>query len=147
MVKQLRAGFTLIELLVVIAIIGIMATIGLTSFQNAQQRGRDAKRQGDVKDIQNAFEQYYANTNSSYPVGCAGIDTAVYFQNGARPADPKGGNYTCGSTATTYCTCAALETRGKGNATAVGGCAAGNAPTWGTVAANALGFQCVVNAQ
>jgi type IV pilus assembly protein PilA len=145
---ELRKGFTLIELLVVIAIIAILSTVGLTAFTNAQTRGRDAKRQGDIKDMKNAFEQYYANSNSLYPVGCAGVDSATYFQGGRRPTDPKGGAaYVCGSTATAYCVCAALETAGKGNATATNNCGTGGQPTWGTPVAPQIGFQCVVNAQ
>lgn len=142
-------GFTLIELLVVIAIIAILSTVGLTAFTNAQQRGRDAKRQGDMKDIKNAFEQYYSANNSLY--AAPNTMATSYLQGGATPADPRAPTqtYTIGTNATNtgYCACAYLETLGKGNATALGGCATGGAPTWGTVAANARGYQCVVNAQ
>jgi type II secretion system protein G len=65
------AGFTLVELLVVIAILGVLVTIGLTSFTSAQARGRDTKRKSDLKQIASALELYY-NDYGSYPGGAAG---------------------------------------------------------------------------
>ncbi len=59
-------GFTLIELLVVIAIIGILSSIVLVSLNSARQKGRDARRVGDLKQIQLAAGLYY-NDESSYP--------------------------------------------------------------------------------
>lgn len=59
-------GFTLIELLVVIAIIGILSSIVLASLNSARKKGRDARRVGDIKQIQLALELYY-DANSNYP--------------------------------------------------------------------------------
>ncbi|HTR18705.1 MAG TPA: type II secretion system protein [Candidatus Paceibacterota bacterium] len=59
-------GFTLIELLVVIAIIGLLASIILASLNTARQKGRDARRIADVKEIQLALELYY-DANTTYP--------------------------------------------------------------------------------
>lgn len=56
-----RSGFTLIELLVVISIIGVLSAIGLSTFSGAQKKARDARRRADLKQIQNAMEQYYIN--------------------------------------------------------------------------------------
>ncbi len=53
-------GFSLIELLVVITIIGLLASVGLTSYTRAQERARDAKRQSDLISLKNALEIYYA---------------------------------------------------------------------------------------
>lgn len=61
-----KRGFTLIELLVVIAIIGILASIVLASLNSARQKGRDARRISDVKEIQLALELYY-DANGAYP--------------------------------------------------------------------------------
>ncbi len=68
-----QAGFTLMELLIVIGIIGILISVSVASFSTAQKKGRDARRLGDMKAMQNAFEQYYADHNSSYPATCHAI--------------------------------------------------------------------------
>ena len=62
-----KLGFTLIELLVVIAIIGILASVVLASLNTARQKGRDARRIADLKQIQIALELYFDN-NRAYPV-------------------------------------------------------------------------------
>ena len=51
-----RPGFTLIELLVVIALIGILASFAITSFNNAQQKGRDSRRKADLNAVKAALE-------------------------------------------------------------------------------------------
>ncbi|MFA7702645.1 MAG: prepilin-type N-terminal cleavage/methylation domain-containing protein, partial [Patescibacteria group bacterium] len=65
MIKSRRA-FTLIELLVVIAIIGVLATISVIALSNARAKSRDAKRVGNMKQIQTALELFY-NDNARYP--------------------------------------------------------------------------------
>ncbi|MEI7620736.1 MAG: FISUMP domain-containing protein [Candidatus Falkowbacteria bacterium] len=65
MKKSLKA-FTLIELLVVIAIIGILATISVLALSNARAKSRDAKRAGDMKQVQTALELFF-NDNNRYP--------------------------------------------------------------------------------
>ena len=61
-----RSGFTLIEMLIVIAIIGILASIVLVGLGPIQRRGRDARRQADLRQVQNALELYY-NKCGYYP--------------------------------------------------------------------------------
>lgn len=61
-----RLGFTLIELLVAISIIGVLATLVLANFNAARQRGRDAQRKADLRQIQNALRLYY-NDQGIYP--------------------------------------------------------------------------------
>jgi type II secretion system protein G len=75
--KSLRSrGFTLIELLVVIAIIGLLASIILASLNTAQQKGRDARRIADLKEVQLALELYY-DANSTYPVQATGLAATI----------------------------------------------------------------------
>lgn len=125
MQKKQQKAFTLLELLVVIAIIGILISLGVASFSNAQRKARDSRRREDIKSMQNGLEQFYANNNGSYPVGVtvsAIVDAAgtTYFPAGA-PVDPKNVSpytYSAGSAASAYCICARLETSGSGNADA-----------------------------
>ena len=63
--KNYSKGFTLIELLVVIAIIGILSGIVLSSLSNARTKAFDAKVKGQLSNIRNAAELYYA-TNYNY---------------------------------------------------------------------------------
>lgn len=64
--KSNKKAFTLIELLVVIAIIGILATISVLALSNARAKSRDAKRAGDIKQVQTALELFF-NDNNRYP--------------------------------------------------------------------------------
>ncbi len=54
-------GFTLIELLVAISIIAVLSVIGLSAYQSVYKSGRDSKRQSDLRSIQSALEQYFAD--------------------------------------------------------------------------------------
>lgn len=59
MIKKL--GFTLIELLIVIAIIGIIAALLVTNFAGARGRANDAKKKGNLKELNTALHLYYTN--------------------------------------------------------------------------------------
>lgn len=63
------SGFTLIELLVAIAILGILATIGITSFTAIQTDARDSQRSSRITVLSEALEKYY-DKNGAYPT-CA----------------------------------------------------------------------------
>lgn len=115
------SGFTLLEVLIVIAIIGILVSLGVVSYSSAQSKSRDSRRRADMKAVQGAWEQYYADHSSSYPSDCS-QDMSTYLPGGL-PTDPKGtGNYTYSFAdshcqADNYCFCALLET-GTGNSAA-----------------------------
>ena len=109
-----RRGFTLIELLVVIAIIGILSSVVLASLNSARQKGRDARRIADIKQLQLALELYY-DANASYP---ATLSTSTMIDNGyiaAIPRDPTSGaayayyGLGSGTTCTSYHLMAQLE--------------------------------------
>ena len=78
--KACERGFTLIELLVVISIIGILATLVTANLNSARQRGRDAQRKSDLRNIQTALRLYYndkgiypAHNSSKKIVGCGSL--------------------------------------------------------------------------
>jgi prepilin-type N-terminal cleavage/methylation domain-containing protein len=88
---QRHTGFTLIELLVVMAIIGILSAVVLTSLNGARQKGRDARRISDVKQIQLALELFYDSTGE-YPVSIGTPGSSVLETNGyiaTLPTDPS----------------------------------------------------------
>jgi len=106
-------GFTLLELLIVIAIVGILVSIGVVSYSQAQKKSRDSRRTSDVKAIQSAWEQYYADNAGQYPATCT--VSATYLPAGL-PTDPKTGDaYSVSCSDTTYCFCGEME-GGTGNA-------------------------------
>ncbi|MBU1322442.1 prepilin-type N-terminal cleavage/methylation domain-containing protein [Patescibacteria group bacterium] len=116
-------GFTLLELLVVISIIGIIMAIGSVSFSTAQKKGRDSRRQGDMKAIQKSLEEYYALTNG-YPASVTSGGSITYLTNTLMnqvPDDPKTpGTYLytvdAGVAKTLYCLCAIVENASAANA-------------------------------
>ncbi|NCN06990.1 MAG: prepilin-type N-terminal cleavage/methylation domain-containing protein [Candidatus Pacebacteria bacterium] len=138
--KKTSLGFTLLELLVVISIIGILIAISAAAFTTAQQKARNAKRQGDVNSISKSFEQYYAATSSNYAANCSTMASSL--PGSSLPTDPKSGAaYPCVSNAVanTYCVCAQLEPSGNTNGNATNGSCAG----LGTAGS----YYCVVNQQ
>jgi prepilin-type N-terminal cleavage/methylation domain-containing protein len=60
-------GFTLIELLVVIAIIGLLSSVILAALNVARAKGRDAVRESDLINLQQALQLYANDHNGQYP--------------------------------------------------------------------------------
>lgn len=83
------AGFTLIELLVVIAIIGILSSVVLASLNSARQKGRDARRISDIKQIQLALELSY-DANGVYPAVLSTTTLVTPGYIASLPTDPVG---------------------------------------------------------
>ena len=69
--KLKSQGFTLIELLVVISLIGVLTTLVLANLNAARERGRDAQRKADLRNIQTALRLYY-NDQGGYPTSNTG---------------------------------------------------------------------------
>jgi len=120
--KKKKIAFTLIELLVTISIIGILIAVGTVAYSSAQKKARDSRRRGDLKAIQNALEQYYAD-NTAYPSLTYGDgEFATYISGGIVPTDPKDGSVYNATTysSSAYTICADLAQDGRGASDADG---------------------------
>ena len=53
-----RSGFTLIELMVVVGIIGLLSALAVVSLSRQQARSRDARRVGDIDNINTALQSW-----------------------------------------------------------------------------------------
>lgn len=85
-----KRGFTLIELLVAISIIGVIFGIIITSAGAIQRAGRNTQRQTDLRNLQSALQQYYADKHS-YPVSLSDLSTPKSYISKI-PTDPSGGS-------------------------------------------------------
>ena len=74
---SLKKGFTLIELLVVVAIIGILASVVLSSLNNARAKGANAAVKANLANIRAQAELVYDGTSpNSYDTVCNGTQDA-----------------------------------------------------------------------
>lgn len=64
----MKKGFTLVELLIVIALISILSVAVLATINPIEQsnKAKDSTKQNDAAEIMNAYERFYANSQS-YP--------------------------------------------------------------------------------
>lgn len=102
-------GFTLIELLVVIAIISLLSSVVLASLSGARASARDTRRKQDLRQIEQALQQYYndhghwpcedasdadcsgQSTDANGRVGeGAGLDSLLSSYMQSVPTDPSG---------------------------------------------------------
>ena len=74
--RFLKVGFTMIELLAVIAIIGILAAIVLVRTGTAKKEGEDAAIKLALREVRNAGELYY-NDSETYEGVCDPSDTTL----------------------------------------------------------------------
>jgi prepilin-type N-terminal cleavage/methylation domain-containing protein len=85
--KNRQSGFTIVELLIVIVVIGILAALVITTFSGIQQKGRDTKRQTDVRALHSMLEAFYAQNGGGYPV-LADFNTLSWRTTNMKGLDP-----------------------------------------------------------
>jgi len=81
----MKKGFTIIEMLIVVTIIAVLAGLILRGMGGALPKSRDARRLGDLKNIQNMLELYYTK-NNTYPTTLAQLATDLKT---TLPKDPS----------------------------------------------------------
>jgi len=64
-ISRKSKGFTLIEILIVVAIIGVLAAIGIPSYQDSVRKSKRADGKSGLVDAASRLEQYYLD-NKSY---------------------------------------------------------------------------------
>lgn len=93
-----KKGFTLIELILVMMLVAILAVALLGNYFSSLKKGRDARRKGDLTQVQKALELYFED-NGTYPVftdifgkklctteSCSGTDKTYMVK---LPTDPN----------------------------------------------------------
>lgn len=95
-----RQGFSLIEILITISIIAILTAVGAGFAGALQKNTRDAQREADLRILQSALQQYYAD-NNTYPATipsngsafiCSSCSSSKTYLN-RTPLDPNGTQY------------------------------------------------------
>jgi len=127
-------------MILVVAILGIMSTIGLTSYHASLIKSRDIRRKADLDQIKKALRMYY-NDHNRYPTpgdlpwgGEFSEGTMVYMKE--VPKDPKSKqayNYSVGSCVDDFRLAAVLEDESDSSIVASHShCADGCGFTWDT---------------
>lgn len=96
--KSLKRGFTLLEILLVVGIIAVLAGIVIIAINPAKQLAtvRNTERRSDLKQINNAMQQYYID-NASYPAAIPSSLTEICNTGILASSSVTVNNTSCGS--------------------------------------------------
>jgi len=81
MIRTRQNGFTLIELMIVVAIIGILSTIGYSSYKDSIVKTNRAQAKVALEGLAGAMERYYSENNSYKDAGFTSAGGAIPLSN------------------------------------------------------------------
>jgi type IV pilus assembly protein PilA len=84
---QKKAGFTLVEIMIVVAIIGLLAAIGIPSFQKARNNSVKKSMQNNCRIVDAAVQQLAMEKALDATANVASSDYYVYINGATSAAD------------------------------------------------------------
>ena len=94
-----KKAFTLIELLVVVAIIGILAAVGVTTFNGFQEKAKVSATKANFKLVEKYTsaelmkcqigDEYTFTNSGKYQIKCQTLPSDAWRVGGAMTSDPK----------------------------------------------------------
>ena len=92
MKKMNKKGFTLVEIMIVVAIIGLLAAIGIPSFQKARAGSRKNACINNLRQIESAKEQWAMENNGVAGQSVTTANAGEYIKGGWSALEcPEGG--------------------------------------------------------
>jgi prepilin-type N-terminal cleavage/methylation domain-containing protein len=77
-----RRGFTLVEIMIVVAIIALLAAIAVPNFLRARKRSQASKILEDLRQLDNATDEYAMENNKTSGMNPAFADLRNYLKTG-----------------------------------------------------------------
>jgi prepilin-type N-terminal cleavage/methylation domain-containing protein len=78
-----RRGFTLVEIMIVVAIIALLASIAVPNFLRARKRSQASKIMEDLRQLDNANDEYAIENNKTSGMTPAFTDLKAYLKTGS----------------------------------------------------------------
>jgi type IV pilus assembly protein PilA len=89
--KKTKKGFTLVEIMIVVAIIGLLAAIGIPSFQRARANSIAKAKENNVRIISGAIEEWAMETAAVDGAAVDAVAVEDYIKGGYTALDVGAG--------------------------------------------------------